>query len=71
VTDQAYWLGFAATIASLPWLNEYLDRVAAVTVADIQRVAETYLTARNRTIGWFTPEEAGDGETGEADDESL
>ena len=56
VTDQAYWLGFAETVVSPQWLDEYLARVEAVTAADIQRVAQTYLTPHNRTIGWFVPE---------------
>lgn len=56
VTDQAYWLGFAETVVSPQWLDEYLDRVEAVTAADIQRVAQTYLTSHNRTVGWFLPE---------------
>ncbi len=56
VTDQAYWLGFAETAVSPRWLDEYLDRVEAVTAADVQRVAQTYLTPQNRTIGWFVPE---------------
>jgi len=29
-----------------------LERVKAVTAADIQRVAKKYLTEKNRTVGW-------------------
>ncbi|GAB4559991.1 MAG: pitrilysin family protein [Anaerolineae bacterium] len=64
VTDQAYWLGFAETVASLEWLESYLDRVAAVSAEDIQRVAQTYLQPENRTTGWYVPvpatEDSGD-----------
>ncbi|MDZ7270525.1 MAG: insulinase family protein [candidate division KSB1 bacterium] len=35
---------------------EQLKRVDAVTAADVQRVANTYLTSRNRTIGEIVPE---------------
>ncbi len=56
VTDQAYWLGFAELVASQAWLDTYLDQVAAVTPADIQRVAQTYLGAANRTVGTFVPQ---------------
>jgi zinc protease len=63
VTDQAYWLGFAETVVSPQWLDEYLARVEAVTAADIQRVAQTYLTPHNRTIGWFVPEQQSQGGT--------
>ncbi len=60
VTDQAYWLGFAELVASGAWLDSYLDQVAAVTPADIQRVAHTYLRASNRTVGTFVPQSMND-----------
>jgi len=62
VTDQAYWLGFTETVVSPEWLEAYLDRVAAVTAEDIQRVAQTYLVATNRTTGWFLPEDVNHGD---------
>lgn len=37
---------------------EQLNRVEAVTVADVQRVAKTYLATRNRTIGEIVPEKS-------------
>ena len=33
------------------------DRVAQVTVADVQRVAKTYFPSHNRTVGMFIPSE--------------
>lgn len=57
VTDQAYWLGFSEVVASLDWLDAYLERLAAVTPADVQRVAATYLAANQRTIGIFLPDD--------------
>ncbi len=57
VTDQAYWLGFSEIVASQSWLDSYLERLAAVTPEDVQRVAATYLGADQRTIGIFLPEE--------------
>jgi len=57
VTDQAYWLGFSEVVASLDWLDAYLARLAAVTPADVQRVAATYLAANQRTIGIFLPDD--------------
>ena len=57
VTDQAYWLGFSEIVASQSWLDSYLERLAAVTPEDVQRVAVTYLQADQRTIGVFLPEE--------------
>jgi zinc protease len=57
VTDQAYWLGFSEIVASQSWLDFYLERLAAVTPEDVQRVAATYLQVDQRTIGIFLPEE--------------
>ncbi len=37
---------------------DQLTRVDAVTAADVQRVANTYLTNRNRTVGEIVPEKA-------------
>jgi zinc protease len=36
-----------------------LDKVSAVTPEDVQRVASTYFSELNRTVGWFIP--TGDG----------
>ena len=57
VTNQAYWLGDLEMVARYQLLDEFVERVAAVTPADVQRVAQTYLTRSNRTIGWFEPTE--------------
>jgi len=35
------------------YINSYAEEVDAVTAADIQRVARTYLTRENRTVGVF------------------
>jgi hypothetical protein len=32
-----------------------MERVAAVTRADLERVCQTYLVDRNLTVGWFIP----------------
>lgn len=56
VTDQAYWLGFSEVVASQEWLASYLTRLAAVTPADVQRVAAAYLTPDQRTVGVLLPE---------------
>jgi len=39
------------------YINSYADEVDAVTAADIQRVARTYFTKENRTVGVFLRKE--------------
>jgi zinc protease len=56
VSNQAFWLGRMEMIESYRRLYTFLDRLSAVTKEDVQRVARTYLTPSNRTIGWFVPE---------------
>jgi zinc protease len=55
VTQQALRLGMWEVLDSYKRLDTLLDELAGVTAADIQRVAQTYLTERNRTVGHFIP----------------
>jgi zinc protease len=57
VTNQGYWYGFSEVFADYTWFESYLDRLAAVTVDDVQRVAQTYLAKSNRTVGWYVPKQ--------------
>jgi zinc protease len=57
VTSQGYWLGFSSTVADLSWFETFLDRIEAVTAADIQRVAQRYLQPFTRTVGWYLPDQ--------------
>jgi zinc protease len=55
ITNQAFWLGFSEMIASYDWYTGYLERLAAVTPEDVQRVAQTYLRPQNRVVGVYLP----------------
>ena len=55
VTNIAHQLGFFATVASLDTFFALPARLAAVTAADVARVARDYLARSNRTVGWFEP----------------
>lgn len=54
-SSQGYWLGFSEIVADLPWLLEFPERVAAVTAADVQRVANTYLRRDAAIVGQYVP----------------
>ncbi len=59
VSRQAMWLGLSALVASPAWLGSMLTNLAAVTAADVQRVARTYFGRDQRVVGWYTPVEVG------------
>jgi zinc protease len=56
VTEQADQLGYYATVVG-DWkaLDRLPAQLRAVTAADIQRVAKTYLIETHRTVGLFQP----------------
>ncbi len=55
VTGQASWLGYAEMFASYDWFLTYLDRLAQVTPAEVQKAAQKYLQPRNRVVGTYLP----------------
>jgi zinc protease len=55
VTSQARYLGQYEVAHTWRAFETYLDNLLAVTPEDIVRVAATYLTPDNRTVGWFLP----------------
>jgi zinc protease len=57
VTNQALWLGLMEMVDSYARFHTFLDDLAAVTAADVQRVAQTYLVETQRSVGWFVPTE--------------
>jgi len=56
VSRQGFWLGYTEIFDTYRWFERYLDRLAAVTTADVQRVAQKYLARTNRTVGYYVPE---------------
>lgn len=58
VTDQGFWLGFSEVVADTDWFESYLDRLSAVTVDDLRRVASLYLPRRNRVVGHYVAQGA-------------
>ncbi len=56
VTGQAFWLAFAENFADYTWFEQYVQRLEAVTIADVRQAAAHYLTPQNRVVGWFVPQ---------------
>jgi len=55
ITNQAFWLGYSEMFATYDWFTQYMERLAAVTPADVQRAAQVYLRSQNRVIGTYLP----------------
>ena len=67
IRSLAQQLGYFETVASHKYLDTYVERIDAVTAADIQRVARKYLNENSRTVGQYDPLPA-DSALGQADD---
>ncbi len=55
ITNQAFWLGYAEMFDEYEWFARYLERLAAVTPEDVQRVAREYLRPQRRVVGIYHP----------------
>ncbi len=60
ITGQAHLLGMAeATAGDYHWYEAIIDKLNRVTLEDLERVAQVYLTKTNRTVGWYEPDHGG------------
>lgn len=55
ITNQGFWMGYAEMFDAYEWFETYLDKLAAVTIKDVQRVANEYLKPQNRVVGTYVP----------------
>jgi zinc protease len=55
ITNQGFWLGYAEMFANYEWFQTYLDKLSAVAVKDIQRVANKYFKSQQRVVGTYVP----------------
>ncbi len=55
ITNQGFWLGYANMFADYQWFLTYLDKLTAVTPADVQRVAQQYFQPKARVVGIYRP----------------
>ncbi len=60
ITNQAFWMGYSEMFADYNWFLAYLDKLSAVTPADVERVARAYFRPQNRVVGTYIP--TGNGE---------
>jgi zinc protease len=57
ITGQAHLLGMAeATAGDYHWYESTIEKLNKITLDDLERVSQTYLTKENRTVGWYYPE---------------
>lgn len=56
ISSQAIQIGYNHTVAQdYRYSDRYLQAVAKVTIADVQRVAQKYLQSDRRVVGYFEP----------------
>jgi zinc protease len=55
ITNQGFWMGYSEMFADYNWFLNYLDNLAAVTPAEVQRVAQGYLQSKTRVVGTYIP----------------
>ncbi len=56
VSSQGFWLGFAETlVGDYEWFDAFLDKLMAVTLEDVKRVAADVFHPNRRTVGWYVP----------------
>jgi zinc protease len=65
VSRQAVLLGSTEMVASLDYLERFMERLTAVTPEAMQQMAGALFSDRNRTVGWYLPD---DGQTARAAD---
>jgi zinc protease len=58
VTQQAVLLGSTEVVAGGWFLEEFEQRLAAVTPGAVQEAAARVFDDRNRTVGWYLPMES-------------
>jgi zinc protease len=55
ITNQGFWMGYAEMFANYEWFETYLEKLARVTVKDVQRVANEYFKPQMRVVGTYIP----------------
>lgn len=56
ISNVSFWMGFTEMFDGVDWFTNYVDRLAAITPQDVQRMAQSYLRPQNRTLGVYLPD---------------
>lgn len=64
ITNQAFWLGYAEMFDHYGWFTHYVQALERITPAEVQRIAQEYLSPGNRIVGTYIP-------TGENEEEDV
>lgn len=64
ITNQAFWMGYSEMFADYNWFLTYLDKLSAVTPADLERVAREYFRPQCRVVGTYLPNGGGEASNG-------
>ncbi|HEV2802417.1 MAG TPA: pitrilysin family protein [Pyrinomonadaceae bacterium] len=65
-SDIASQMSEAEAVADWRFYKDYAANIARVTASDVQRVARTYFTEDNRTVGYFIPKTTNGAQTNDA-----
>jgi zinc protease len=60
--DQAMLLGQVETLYGISYIDNYLEKISAVTSEDVSSVCSQYLSPANRTVGYLVPDGAVNGD---------
>ena len=56
VSSHGFWLGFAETlVGDYVWFDTFLDKLMAVSLNDVNRVAADVFNPNRRIVGWYVP----------------
>src|SRR5215211_8826221 len=51
ITNQGFGMGYVEMFANYEWFETYLNKLASVTIKDVQRVANEYFKQQRRVVG--------------------
>jgi zinc protease len=55
ITNQAFWMGYAAIFADHSWFDNFIHNLESVTAESVMRAARKYLKSDQRVVGIYRP----------------